>query len=75
MLGYQLNTVLRIQQFPNFTMSDSDIDKFYERSAFGGPWTHSTMQEIDRWAERDRLRRHTDMDATEINSPGQSVAQ
>ena len=33
MLGYQLNAVLIIQQFTNFTMSDTD--KFYERAAFG----------------------------------------
>ena len=28
---------------PNFTMSDSDTDKFYERAAFGGPWTNSIL--------------------------------
>ena len=53
MLGYQLNAVLAIHQSPNFTMSDSDTDKFYERGAFW--WTHSTILE---WT-RALCRRHS----------------
>ena len=80
MFSYQLNNVLRVQQFSHLTMCDSDIDEFYERAAFGGPWTippyfnkpeYSAEQIEIRQAVRDRLRRHED--ATEINLPGKSM--
>ena len=34
-LGYQLNAVFKIQQFPYFTMTNSDTDEFNETGAFG----------------------------------------